>query len=76
MSKKRATLFSILLALLLHILSIILIPVLIVFSALLRIKIDQAYETYGLDDTVKLIAYFPLFGHIKVIFGTKKRKLE
>ncbi len=74
MTEKRAALFSILLSVLLLIFSIIIIPVLIVFTDLLKKKIDVAFETFGRDDTVKLIAYFPLFGHFKVIFGTKRKK--
>lgn len=76
MPEKRAILFSILISVLLHILSIILIPLLIVISELLKGKLDAAFDTYGRDDTVKLIAYFPLFGHFKVIFQTKRRKRD
>jgi hypothetical protein len=76
MTQKRVTLFALLLSLLLYSLSILLIPILIAFSNLLKAKLDRAYEIYGRDDTVKLVAYFPLFGHFKIIFQTAKRRIK
>ncbi len=70
----RKFVFIRIIALILYTLSIIIIPFLIGFSYYLKDKIDLAYKEYGVNETIKLINMWGIFGLLTIIFKPKKKK--
>ncbi|TFG04322.1 MAG: hypothetical protein EU536_04870 [Promethearchaeota archaeon] len=67
--------FARLISVALHIFSVIIIPLIIGFSFFLQRKIDQAFERYGRDETIKLINIMGIFGLLTILFSPKRKKL-
>ncbi len=76
MAKNRATLFRRIVSILLYGFSIVIIPVLIGFSYLLREKIEVAYKEHGQNETIKLINMWGLFGLLSIVFRRRNKKIE
>jgi len=68
----RKFIFIRLIALILYALSIIILPFLIGFSYYLKDKIDLAYKEYGVNETIKLINMWGIFGLLTIILKTKR----
>jgi hypothetical protein len=56
--------------------SIIILPALIALSYLLRIKIEQAFNKFGRDETMKLINVRGLSGLLTVILASRRKKVR
>ncbi|NVM30176.1 MAG: hypothetical protein HWN65_15135 [Candidatus Helarchaeota archaeon] len=56
--------------------SIIICPMLISISFFMRKKIDQAFKTYGRDETFKLINIMGVFGVITILLNPPKKKIS
>ena len=76
MTRKRETRFARILSLTIVGFSIIILPALIAFSFFLRDRIEHAFETYGRDETFKLINIWGVFGLVRILFKPRRRKRE
>ncbi|MFX1297076.1 MAG: hypothetical protein ACFFD2_19765 [Promethearchaeota archaeon] len=76
MAKKNTNYFTRMLSLTLFILSSLILPLLLWSSFFMKKRIEQAYEKWGFDETIKLINIWGIFGLITVLFraGYKKQK--
>jgi len=74
MAKKGEILFSRIITVTLYIASIVIFPALFAFSYFLKDKIEEAYNQYGREDTIKLITMWGIFGLLIVILSRKDKE--
>jgi len=76
MKKYNEILFVRIISITLYVFSIIILPALIGLSYLLRTKIEQAYNKFGRDETMKLINVRGLSGLLTVILVSRSKRVR
>ena len=73
MTKNSEIYFIRIISVTLYAFAFVIIPALMGFSFLLRRKIDEAFEKYGRDETIKLINIMGVFGLVRILFSRKSK---
>jgi len=74
MKKYKEILIIKIISLTLYAFSIIILPALMAFSYLLNRKIEQAFDKFGRDETIKLINIMGVFGLLTILLEPRRKQ--